>query len=181
MHPVRCRMRPEDAPPGFPLGPPDAAADADLHVEGVCLESVVPTRFFQQLDRYPREWGRLTWRVQLNALDGDRAAAPSFRTFYPGVEWNLRRGPQRWLLTGWLHWEGPGPQEQRDGSPCRPELDGDTVLFRFGTLPGGSPLYLRSRVDARDRRSIAAALRAEPETPAPDSSVIVLDDVLGPR
>ena len=179
-------MQPDDAPPGFWRG-----ADGEpALVDGVEIASAVPTRFFQTLDSYPSAWGRLTWRVQLNKIAGEQASAPGFRTFYPGVEWNLRRkepeADDRWLLTAWTKWEGPGPP-YRDLVVTHPQIriDGDTVLFLVACLPNvtgepdpGRPLFLRSRVDARDRRSIAQGDRDEREAPAASPGVILLDDLI---
>lgn len=183
-------MEPEDAPPGpWPL-----PGDRPLLVAGVELESGVPTRFFQSVDTYPAEWGRLSWRVQVNKIVSDRAASPVFRTFYSGVEWNLNRPDFRWFLSAWFHWDGPGPQYRDPCFPAPPQIDGDTALFRFAWMPKPAPpdtadafpepdldrpLFLRSRVDARDRRRIAAALRSQPEVPAKrDPTLISLDDII---
>ncbi len=156
--------------PAFGNGPQTGAA----LVDGVEIESGTPTRFFQTLDAYPRTWGRLSWRIQLNRLAAGTAGSPVFRTFYPGVEWNLSHPEGRWILTAWFRWDGPGPPVlEADGRT--PSVQGDTALFPFA--PG--PLLLRSRVDARDRRSIAAALRAARPAPSPaGDAVIVLDDLL---
>lgn len=169
-----CRMQAEDAPPGFWPWPRDPAA----LVGGVQIESAVPTRFFQTLDPIPPAWGRLSWRVQLNRLEGDRAAAPRFRTFYSGVEWNLRAAGPRWFLSAWLRWDGPGPHS---GDPCMlapARIEGDTVLFRIAR-DVEPPLFLRCRVDARDRRAAAAAVRAQRRVEPPsERGLIVLDDLL---
>ena len=105
MESAQCYMEREHAPPGF-----WQRAERAVLVDGVRLESDVPTRFFQTLDPFPPEWGRLRWRIQLNGIVSERAAAPMFRTFYPGVEWNLHRAESRWFLTAWFTWEGPGPR-----------------------------------------------------------------------
>lgn len=170
----QCEMTPEDVAPEFWPWPSREHA----LVDGVQLESAVPTRFFQTLDAYPNQWGRLLWRVQLNKIEEDRASAPVFRTFYPGVEWNLRQGG-RWFLTAWLRWEGPGPAAAGARAPDSIAFENDMVLFCIGREPDGKLLYLRSRVDARDRRSIATAVQMERETPAADPAVISLDDILG--
>jgi hypothetical protein len=178
-------MNPEQAPPGFWTGSVERA----VLVDGVEFESAVPTRFFQTLDPFPRAWGRLSWRVQVNRLAGERAEAPAFRTFYPGVEWNLNRPGGRWFLSAWFKWDDGAPPGA-DPLAVAIQVEGDTALFRYGWLPapgsadrpeGQRPLFLRSRIDARSRQRIAAALRAERE-PAPktDPDVIVLDDVLRP-
>ncbi|MBV8367770.1 MAG: hypothetical protein JO036_02385 [Candidatus Eremiobacteraeota bacterium] len=182
----QCRMTSEQAPPGFWTG----ADDRSALVGGVEFESAVPTRFFQQLDAFPRAWGRLSWRLQLNRVVAGRAEPPSFRTFYPGVEWNLRQPGGRWFLSAWFRWEDGAPPCRDAAVPPAIRIDGETVLFRFAWLPApGSaevpdperPLFLRSRIDARSRRSVAAAVRAEREPPPkPDPGLIVLDDVLGP-
>ena len=158
-------MRAEDAPPGFLL-----EGDAQA-LDGVELYSKARTRLFQTLDPYPREWGRLIWRVQVNKLDAQRVTLPMFRTFYPGVEWNLNVPDYRWFLTAWLRWEGPGPPES--SRVPAPRIEGDTVLFYIGALPDAKSIFLRSRVDAREERRIAA------ERPVKsDPSIISLDDLL---
>jgi len=181
----QCFMEPEQAPPGFWPWP----AAQPVLVDGVELESGVPTRFFQTVDAFPPEWGRLTWRVQLNKIDSGRAGPPVFRTFYPGTEWNLARPDHQWFLSAWLRWEGPGPP-YRAPAPEAVRVVGDTVLFHIAWLPKPGdfpdaapepdldrPIFLRSRVDARDRRSIAESLQAQPARPAKaDSGVITLDD-----
>ncbi|MEO7038499.1 MAG: hypothetical protein ABI186_00540 [Candidatus Elarobacter sp.] len=183
-------MQPEDAPPG----PWVWTGDRPRLIDGVELESGVPTRFFQSIDAYPAEWGRLIWRVQLNKIVSERAGSPVFRTFYTGVEWNLNRPDYRWFLSAWFHWEGPGPRYRRPCFPVPPLIEGDTALFRFASLPRpmsantpdavpepdlDRPLFLRSRVDARDRRRIAEALRSQREADAkPDPGVIRLDDII---
>ncbi|MBV8073803.1 MAG: hypothetical protein JO140_00135 [Candidatus Eremiobacteraeota bacterium] len=166
-------MHVEDAPPGYWRWP---AEDAAL-VDGIEIRSAVPTRFFQTLDQYPREWGRLSWRVQLNKLFGGRAGSPFFRTFYPGVEWNLNHPDYRWFLSAWLRWDGSGPPAD-EFNGTRVAVNGDTALFRIGATSEG-PLYLRSRIDARDRRNIAEAVRAERARPSePESTgIILLDDL----
>lgn len=182
-------MQSEQAPPGFWRGP----VDRSVLIDGVELESGVRTRFFQTVDAYPSDWGRLSWRVQLNKIVSGRAAAPAFRTFYPGVEWNLNRPDYRWFLTAWFEWNGSGPRH-REAELSAPHVEGDTALFHFAWMPrrgvAGSrdavpepdfdrPLFLRSRVDARDRRHIAEALRAEREPQSkPDPAVILLDDII---
>lgn len=170
MQPGRFRMRSEDAPPGF-----WAAPDLTAPVDGVRIESALPTRFFQSLDHYPPAWGTLRWRIQLNALRDDVPDRPAFRGFYPGVEWNLRGGTGVWLLTAWFAWDGPGPEADRL-PPAPPRLEGDVALFPFAG--GDAPLFLRSRVDARDRRAIAAAVRSQAAAPAPPDAPILLDDLL---
>jgi hypothetical protein len=161
-------MQAEDAPPGFWPWP----GERDAYVDGVEIESAVATRFFQTPDRYPEKWGRINWRVQLNRLESDRITTPRFRTFYSGVEWNLRNPGGRWFLTAWVQWTGPGPDGAEPGIARPVRIEGDTILFGIG------PLFLRSRVDARDRRAVAEALssrdRVEPSVPG----LIVLDDVL---
>jgi hypothetical protein len=186
----RCSMRPEDAPPGFWQGPSDQA----VLVDGVELESSVPTRFFQTADTYPSQWGRLSWRIQLNKIVAGRAVLPVFRTFYPGVEWNLNHPDYRWFLSAWFRWEGPGPQYRDPCFPPSPQIEDDTALFRLAwmTKPGSlefpdspsepdldRPIFLRSRVDARDRRRISEVLRSQHEPQAAsDSAVILLDDII---
>jgi hypothetical protein len=179
-------MHPEQAPPGFWTSPGDGSA----LIAGVELDSAVPTRFFQSLDAFPPAWGRLSWRIQLNKLVAGRAEPPSFRTFYPGVEWNLSRSGGRWFLSAWFKWDGAGPPHTGGDLPGAIRVEDDTVLFRYAWMAAAEsrdvpdlerPLFLRSRVDARDRRRIAAALRSEREPAAkPDPGLIVLDDVLGP-
>ena len=167
---MRCAryvMSVEDAPPSFWLWP-DAYS---VPVDGVELESNVPTRFFQSLDAYPSEWGRLLWRVQLNALENERVTLPVFRTFYPGIEWNLRHAQRRWFLTAWLRWEGPGPPQP---AAAAPSIEGDAVAF----CVEGS-VFLRCRVDARDRLSIARNVRSHHKSAEPgEPGVISLDDVI---
>jgi hypothetical protein len=166
---AQCRMQVEDAPPGFWPWPDPGA----VLVEGVEIESDVPTRFFQTLDRYPREWGSLSWRVQLNRLECGSAATPRFRTFYSGAEWNLRGHGGRWFLTAWARWDGPGPGSGEPSIPRPVGIEGDTVLFRIG------PVALRCRVDARDRREIASSLAARDRVePLPTPGLIVLDDLV---
>jgi len=170
-------MQPEDAPPGFWQGPDDRP----ILVDGVELESGVPTRFFQSVDAYPPEWGRLKWRIQLNTFVAGRAAAPAFRTFYPGVEWNLNRADHRWFLTAWFRWEDAGPQHRSSGPAGPAHVEGDTALFRIApALPDcDGPIFLRSRVDARMRSRISEALRSEREIEAKaDPGVIRLDDLI---
>ena len=179
----RCSITSEDAPPGFWLLP---GADSAI-VDGVEFESSAPTRLFQSLDSYPQEWGRLSWRVQLNKLEAGRAALPVFRTFYPGVEWNLRAGGW-WFLSAWFKWEGSGPPYPQDDLRHAPRIEGDTAVFCVSWWPrrDGRPdatraICLRSRVDARNRRTIAqsVASHSEHDEHHPDG-VIVLDDLLEP-
>src|SRR5208282_2034829 len=100
----------------------------------------------------------------------------------------------RWFLTAWITWEGAGPPYLDPNVPGPPRIDADTILFRIAWMPkppspgvpGAAPepdlerpIFLRSRVDARDRRRIAAALHAPPAPQASaDSGVIQLDDIL---
>ncbi len=186
----QCSTQSDHAPPGFWQWP----ADRPVLIDGIQLESGLPTRFFQTVDSYPAEWGILRWRVQLNKIVSGRAVAPVFRTFYPGVEWNLNRPDYRWFLTAWFTWEGPGPPYRGADRTEPPHVEGDTALFRIAWMPQAAPrdppdsvpepdferpLYLRSRVDARDRRRISEALRSRPEPQATsDSAVILLDDVI---
>lgn len=186
----QCSMQPEDAPPDFWQRPDDRGA----LIDGVVLESSVPTRFFQTVDTLPPEWGRLSWRVQLNKIVSGRAGSPVFRTFYPGVEWKLDHPDYRWFLTAWFRWDGDGPGYPDPGLPAAIRIEGDTVLFRIAWKPKpqhpestnappepdlARPVFLRSRVDARERKRIAEGLRAEHETPAaPPSAVISLDDII---
>jgi hypothetical protein len=183
-------MQPEYAPPGFWQWP----GDQPVLVDGVELDSGVPTRFFQTVDAYPAEWGRLRWRVQLNKIVSGRPVSPAFRTFYPGVEWNLNHPDYRWFLTAWFKWEGPGPAYRDPLLPRPARIEEDTVLFRIAWMPKprpldfpdsapepdfDRPLFLRARVDARDRRRIAEALHLQPEPRAKsDSAVILLDDII---
>jgi hypothetical protein len=118
-----------------------------------------------------------------------------FRTFYAGVEWNLNRPDYRWFLTAWFTWEGPGPPYRDPGLPGPAHIEDDTALFRIAWMPKPTPLdfplsdaepdfdrplFLRSRVDARERRRISEGLRPEHERKAKsDSAVILLDDILG--
>lgn len=184
----QCYMEPEHAPPGFWQWP----GDRPVLIDGVMLDSGVPTRFFQTVDAYPPEWGRLSWRIQLNKIESDRAVSPLFRTFYTGVEWNLHRPDYRWFLTAWFKWEGPGPQFPCLSGPA--QIEEDTALFRIAWMPKprpldlqesapepdfDRPLFLRSRVDARDRRRISAALESQHEPQAKsDSAVISIDDII---
>jgi len=186
----QCSMQPEDAPPDFWQRPHEGAA----LIDGVVLESGVPTRFFQTVDALPPEWGRLSWRVQLNKIASGRAGLPVFRTFYPGVEWNLNHPDYRWFLSAWFKWEGAGPPYRDPGSPGTVQVEGDTVLFRIAWQPKPAaveaasalpepdlsrPLYLRSRIDARDRKRISEAVQAREARPAPaGSAVISLDDII---
>jgi hypothetical protein len=164
-------MQPELAPPGFWRWP----GDQPVLIDGIEIESRVPTRFFQTVDSYPPEWGRLNWRLALNRIVSGRAAPPVFRTFYSGIEWNLNHPDYRWFLSAWFKWEGPGPDE-RDALPG-PIVEGDTALFAIASSP--KMLFLRSRVDARDRRRIAEDFRAQPEQrPKSDPGVISIDDLL---
>lgn len=186
----QCYMQPEDAPPGFWQWPDDQP----VLIDGVELYSEVPTRFFQTVDAYPSEWGRLRWRIQLNKVVSGRAVSPVFRTFYGGVEWNLKRPDYRWFLTAWFTWEGPGPQYRQRCLPGPARIEENTALFRIAWIPKPRPLdlrdsaadpdfdrpvYLRSRVDARDRRRISEAVRAQDERQAKsDSAPILLDDII---
>ena len=179
-------MKPEQAPPGFWTGPVDRPA----LVDGVEFESAVPTRFFQTLDPFPPAWGRMSWRVQVNRVVGGGAESPAFRTFYPGVEWNLNRPGGRWFLSAWFRWDDAPPPGGELALPGPIRVEADTALFRYAWLPAAGtadradperPLFLRSRIDARSRRGIAEALRTEREPPPKaDPGVIVLDDILGP-
>lgn len=185
-------MRSEHAPPGFWT----QSGSGPVPIDGIELESGVPTRFFQTLDAYPPAWGRLSWRVQLNKIVSDLAAAPVFRTFYPGVEWNLNRPDPRWFLTAWFRWEGPGPRYRGADPAGPPEIHGDTALFRIGWMPKAAaadrsdtepepdferPLFLRSRIDARERRRISETLRTQRESESKtDVTTIVLDDIIEP-
>jgi hypothetical protein len=169
---ARCTMTIDDAPPGFWQWP---GTDSAL-IDGVELESTVPTRFFQTLDAFPREWGRLFWRVQLNRLDERRATLPMFRTFYPGVEWNLNHPGGRWFLSAWFKWQGDAPAAADPSQGAAIRIEGDTIVFTLGQI------VLRSRVDARDRKAVAESLHAhEPKAPSPPPGVIVLDDVVDRR
>lgn len=175
----QCTMLAEHAPPGF-----WQRAGSSALIAGVAIESCVPTRFFQSLDAYPPEWGRLNWRVQLNKVESGHAVSPVFRTFYPGVEWNLKRPGYRWFLTAWFKWEGPGPPQPVHPTGARIDeelhIEADTVLFRFAWIrEPDSALFLRSRVDARERKRISETLRSQPARQAKaESAVIVLDDIL---
>lgn len=187
----QCTMQSEHAPPGFWRWP----GDGPILIDGIELDSAVPTRFFQTADAYPSGWGRLSWRIQLNKIVSGRAVSPAFRTFYPGVEWNLNRPDHRWFLTAWFKWEGIGPRYRDADLSGPPHVEGDTALFRFGWMPKPKaldpadsapepdfdrPIFLRSRVDARDRRRISEALRSEHDPQSkPDSAVILLDDIIG--
>jgi hypothetical protein len=169
-------MSREHAPPGFWQW-----ADELVLLDGVELESAVPTRFFQTVDASPPEWGRLSWRIQLNKVVDGRAEAPFFRTFYSGVEWNLSHSDDRWFLTAWCRWEQLAGER---GTPrCVPpaRIERETILFPIPPPDPGfdRPLYLRSRVDARDRRLIAEAVQSESNQPAPeDEKLILLDDFM---
>jgi len=169
---ARCIMTIDDAPPGFWQWP---GADSVL-VDGVALESTVPTRFFQTLDPYPTEWGRLFWRVQLNRLENGRATTPMFRTFYPGVEWNLKHRGGHWFLSAWFKWQAGVPAGADPSQRASIRVEGDTVAFELG------PVVLRSRVDARERQAVAESLRAhERPSPPPPAGVILLDDIVDRR
>jgi hypothetical protein len=183
-------MQCEHAPPGFWRWP----GDGPVLIDGIKLESASPTRFFQSVDAYPSEWGTLSWRIQLNKIVTGRAVSPAFRTFYPGVEWNLNHPDYRWFLTAWLKWEGPGPPYRDAHLIGAPHAEGDTALFRIAWMPKprplappdlrqepdfDRPLFLRSRVDARDRRRISEALRSQHEPRAKsDAAIILLDDII---
>lgn len=184
-------MRPEQVPPGFWRW----AGEQSAPVDGVELESSVATRFFQTVDPCPPEWGDLSWRIQLNKFVSGRADLPMFRTFYPGIEWNLSHpDDDRWFLTAWCKWEGPGPAYRDLCFPTPVQIQGDVVFFRIAWLPKAKPpdsprsaaepdfdkpLFLRSRVDARDRRRIAEDLQSKPEVEHErDPSVIMLDDII---
>jgi hypothetical protein len=171
---AQCYMQRADAPPGFwPWDGPQTAL-----LDGAELESAVRTRFFQTVDPYPSTWGTLHWRIQLNNIVDDRVALPFFRASYPGVEWNLKHPGGRWFLTAWFKWERAGESQAYPSGP--PRIEGDTVLFAIpmpDTAFDGS-LHLRSRVDARDRRSIAESVRTREQTPTSDPTLIVLDDVI---
>jgi hypothetical protein len=173
---ARCLIQREQAPPGFWPWRDDSAL-----VDGVEFESAVPTRFFQSVDAYPKDLGRLGWRVQLNRIADGRAGLPMFRTFYPGVEWNLNHSGARWFLTAWYKWERHAG-EREDAQSVKPErIEGDTVWFPIvSASPNvGKALYLRSRVDARDRRAIASGIAAHNTSDASsDSALIVLDDLI---
>jgi hypothetical protein len=176
---AQCYMRREDAPSGF-----WRRADGAALVDGVRLTSDVPTRFFQTVDAFPAAWGRLRWRIQLNRMDSGRVAGPMFRTFYPGVEWNLTHPAPAWFLTAWFTWEGPGPRRPEPRAPAPARIDGDTALFRIAWMPPSAgldqPLFLRCRVDARDRRRMyEARLARDQDQPPADPDLIVLDDLLG--
>jgi hypothetical protein len=178
---ARFLMQRDDGPPGFWPWPEECAL-----VEGVELESAARTRFFQSIDAYPASWGRLSWRIQINKIVADRASVPQFRGFYSGIEWNLDRHDYRWFLTAWSRWEqGTELGEPRCMAPAA--IDGDTILF---AVPPADPksqarIYLRSRVDTRNRRQIAEDVRLSREQQATsDPELIVLDDVIdfqGPR
>ena len=183
-----CYMQPADAPPGFWPWP----HERPVLVNGVALDSDQPTRFFQTVDACPREWGRFSWRIQLNRVVGGHAQSPVFRTFYQGVEWNLALPEHRWFLSAWFKWDGLGPDYEDERASGRVQIAGDTALFRISwfpkleregvTLPEPDlkkPLFLRSRIDARARRQIYEAVRAERDASAKtESTVIVLDDII---
>ncbi len=176
MHIARYVMQREHAPPGFWRWP-----DACKTLEGVELESAIPTRFFQTVDQYPRAWGRLSWRVQLNKLVEDRAELPLFRTFYPGVEWKLNSTDARWFLTAWFLWELPGDKRSEPQPAAVAGLDDGVVSFAISRADpdSGERLYLRSRIDARDRHSVAETVQQQREGDAPaQTSVILIDDLL---
>lgn len=172
-------MHSDDAPPNF-----WRAAEATALVDGVEFESAVPTRFFQTLDAYPAEWGRLVWRIQLNRFVAGRADSPAFRTFYPGIEWNLRRSgmqasDDRWFLTAWMKWEGTGPPDYNPAA-AQPavRVEASTALFLVASNLEQS-VFLRSRIDARDRRQIAQTVGSEREPSiASEEGLILLDDVI---
>lgn len=168
-------MRREHAPPGFwPWSGEESAL-----LDGVELESAVRTRFFQTVDPYPRTWGPLHWRVQLNKIVDGRAELPLFRAFYSGVEWNLNHPDYRWFLTAWFSWERrAGVLDARPSAPVR--IEEDTVVFPI-PVPDqefAGSLYLRSRIDGRDRRRIAETVRSREQATPLKSSLILLDDVL---
>lgn len=181
MKTAQCLMQREHVPPGFWPWPGDEL----MLVDGVELESAVPTRFFQTVDAYPRRWGRLSWRVQLNKIVEGRAGLPLFRSFYPGVEWNLHHPDYRWFLTAWFEWERRAGERGEPRRASATQIDGDTVLFPIPAPDpefDGSLYYLRSRVDARGRRGVAEAVRSQREqAETSDPAVILLDDVIDLR
>lgn len=180
MRTAQCLMHREQAPPGFWRW----LAEETALVDGIEFESAVPTRFFQTVDAYPRSLGRLNWRVQINKIVAGECLLPMFRTFYPGVEWNLSHGDHRWFLTAWFRWDGEHGAQGEPHSAKPPQVEGDTAVFAVPVNDPAftAPLYLRSRIDARDRRSIAEALQSESEPAAtPLHGLIVLDDIIDPR
>ncbi|MGH7662283.1 MAG: hypothetical protein ACRENA_15355 [Vulcanimicrobiaceae bacterium] len=172
MNVARSIVTIDDAPPGFWQWPVTDSAQ----IEGVELESAVPTRFFQTLETYPSEWGRLFWRVQLNRFEDGRVSLPMFRTFYPGVEWNLNHPGGRWFLSAWFKWQGDSPDGADPSQRAAIRIEGDTVVFTLGQI------VLRTRVDARDRKAVAESLHAhERKSEPPPQGVILLDDVVDRR
>ncbi|MGH7707541.1 MAG: hypothetical protein ACREM8_00380 [Vulcanimicrobiaceae bacterium] len=167
-----CTISADDAPPGFWPWP----AQGSALIAGVEFASAAPTRFFQRIDACPPQWGRPLWRVQINQLAAGRAAMPVFRTFYPGVEWNLRLPGARWFLSAWLKWNDPNQSNRAAGSLVPVRIEGDEVLFRVADIEPQP--FLRCRVDARERNEVSASLRAQREPPQrSDPSVIALDDL----
>jgi hypothetical protein len=169
-------MHREQAPPGFWQWPGEETA----LVQGVEFESVTPTRFFQTVDAYPHSWGRLSWRVQVNMIVAGQCALPMFRTFYPGVEWNLNHADHHWFLTAWFRWDGRTGEQAQAHVGAPPQIEDDTAVFGIPCDPTlTTPLHLRSRIDTRTRRSIAEALQSQAEpTVTPTHGVILLDDVI---
>ncbi len=174
MKSAKLFFKSELAPPGFW----NASEDATL-VDGIEFESAVPTRLFQTVDAYPASWGRLIWRIQVNSIVAYQAGLPLFRTFYPGVEWNLNHPDFRWFLTAWYAWEQPGKQRE-PRSATNLLVERDTVLFPIAPEEFSGNVYLRSRIDARDRRRVAEDVHAQsrPATAPSSAGVIVLDDLL---
>ena len=129
----------------------------------------------------------MSWRVQLNKLDAGRATLPAFRTFYPGVEWNLRAGG-RWFLSAWFRWEGAGPPYAQTDLRSAPRIEGDTAVFCVSWWPrpdgrpdATRPICLRSRVDARDRKTMAQSVASRSDKDDHDDrGIIMLDDLLEP-
>ncbi len=177
MHVASYLMHREHAPPGFWPWRDDVRC-----IEGVEFESTGPTRFFQTVDTHPRSWGRLNWRVQLNKLADDRAALPLFRTFYPGVEWKLApSADQRWFVTAWFRWDRPAGEHVEGCAGSVAAIESGVISFRIPAFDrdSGETLQLRSRVDARDRRSIADSVQSVRKSDASTKSTLInLDDVL---
>ncbi len=78
-----------------------------------------------------------------------------------------------------MRWEGAGPPD-RNLAAAQPAVavDANTALFLVAQNLE-QPVFLRSRVDARDRRQIAQAVGPEDEPSTnTGAGVILLDDLI---